>query len=109
QFLAPADGAERALETGRVADREELLTVRPGSLTAPLGRQSQVDLEPAVAGLAVPIGPAPGDVRFGGVDGFAHRGPPVGSWLLQLTIRRSGHRPLSTRRWRRAGVGSRLP
>ncbi len=72
--LLPArDGAERALEAGRVADREELLGVGAAAFAAHLGRQPQVDLERPVAGLAVPLGAASGDVRLGGVDDFAHR------------------------------------
>src|SRR6185437_9410906 len=71
-FGAPRDGADRALEAGRVTDREELLRVRPAAFAAHLGRQAQVNLERPVAGLAVPLGPAPGDVCLGGVDDFAH-------------------------------------
>src|SRR6202012_1442475 len=92
------------------------------------GGQPQVDLELTVAGLAVPVGPTPGHVRLGGVDGFAHHGPPVRSWFPGRTLRRCGRRPdefaetvamrtkvrtqrrrATTRRWISAGVRSRLP
>ena len=52
---APRDDAERALEAGRVADREQLLGVGAAALAAHLGRQPQLHVELAVGGLAVTL------------------------------------------------------
>src|SRR3954447_3348726 len=69
---AARDRAEGALEARRVADREELLGVRAPALAAHLARQSQVDLERAVAALAVPLVAPAGDVRLSRVQGLRH-------------------------------------
>ncbi len=48
-FSASRDDAERALETGGVADGEQLLGVRASAASAHLGRETQIDLQRAVA------------------------------------------------------------
>ena len=73
ELAAAGDGGQGALEAGGVADREELLGVRPPLLAAHLGRRAQVDLEHPVGGAAVAGDPAAGDVGLGGVELLAHR------------------------------------
>jgi hypothetical protein len=66
--LAARDQAQRAVEAGGVARREELLRVGPGAGPAEFGREGQVQVDPPVGRDDVAVAPVAGGGRLGGVQ-----------------------------------------
>ena len=95
-FAAARDHADRALEAGRVADREQLLGVRAAALAAHLRGRAQLDVEHPVVGAPVPVGAPAGDRRLCRVEDLRH------------AVQRSGPAlPIGRPRWETGAYGDR--
>src|SRR3954451_14074770 len=70
--LAAAHHADRALEAGREADREQLLGVGAAALAAQLRGRAQLDVELSVVGAPVAGGAPAGDRRLCRVEDLRH-------------------------------------
>jgi hypothetical protein len=66
--LAARDQAQRAVEAGGVARREELFRVGPGAGAAELGREGQVKIDSRVGRDDVAVTAIAGGGRLGGVE-----------------------------------------